>query len=170
MRIGLLGDTHDRVPALAALLARFTASGVTLVLHAGDYCSPFALAPFREAGIPLLGVFGRNDGDREGLMAAASALPAGGELLEAPHALDVDGTSVLLLHQLGDVPERSLAAHGVVVHGCTHHAEQQTRGDTLLVNPGEACGWLHGAPTGAILDLETRRVEVLTLSGPEWAR
>jgi uncharacterized protein len=38
----------------------------------------------------------------------------------------------------------------------------------LIVNPGEACGWLHGTPSGAVLDLESKRVEFLTLEGAEW--
>jgi uncharacterized protein len=71
MRIGVMSDTHDRVPAIEELLTRLAAKGVSMVMHAGDYCSPFALAPFQRAGIPLLGVFGRNDGDRETLEATA---------------------------------------------------------------------------------------------------
>ena len=43
MRIGLLSDTHDRVPAIRALLEQMIAGGVSLVMHAGDYCSPFSL-------------------------------------------------------------------------------------------------------------------------------
>jgi hypothetical protein len=44
----------------------------------------------------------------------------------------------------------------------------KTRGETLIVNPGEACGWLYGTPSAAMIDLDTRRVEFLTLSGSEW--
>jgi predicted phosphodiesterase len=44
----------------------------------------------------------------------------------------------------------------------------KTRGDSLLVNPGEACGWLHGAPTAAILDLASKSVEFLRLPAAEW--
>ena len=42
------------------------------------------------------------------------------------------------------------------------------RGDTLIVNPGEACGWLYGAPSAAILDRDTRQVEFLTLDPAAW--
>jgi predicted phosphodiesterase len=62
-------------------------------------------------------------------------------------------------------PTRSLDAHEFVVHGCSHQAEMKDRGATLLINPGEACGWLSGAPTAAILDLETRHVEIVKLTG-----
>ena len=41
MKIGLLADTHDRLPAVVELLRRFEAAGVTLVMHAGDFCAPF---------------------------------------------------------------------------------------------------------------------------------
>ena len=168
MRIGLLADTHDRVPATAELLRRFAAAGVTTVLHAGDHCAPFSLRPFRDVHLPLLGVFGRNDGDRDGLAELAASLPAGGELVSAPHSVEIGGHSVLLVHDLAEANTRSLESHQVIVHGCSHRADMSERGPVLLVNPGEACGWLYGTPTGAILDLTARRVEFIKLEGPEW--
>ena len=72
------------------------------------------------------------------------------------------------MHDIGDVQPRSRStAHSIVVHGCTHQQEMKTRGDTLIVNPGEACGWLYGTPSAAILDLDTKQVEFLT-SALEW--
>ncbi len=168
MRIGLLSDSHDRVPAVAELMRRFAGCGVELILHAGDYCAPFALAPLRELRIPLVGVFGRNDGDHDGLRAAADALPAGGELHVAPHSFDVGGETILLVHDLTEAHVRSLESHAIIVHGCAHRAEMKERGNALLVNPGEACGWLAGVPTAAILDTTARRVEFLKLEEPEW--
>jgi putative phosphoesterase len=167
MRVGLLSDTHDRVPAVEALLARFAEAEVQMVLHCGDYCAPFALAPFRQLGVPLLGTFGRNDGDRDGLRAAAGTLPAGGEIVESPHSFELGGRSVLLVHDLGDALARSVDAHEVVLFGCSHRAEARERGGALLVNPGEACGWLLGEPQGAVLDLTTLRVERVSL-GADW--
>lgn len=163
MKIGLVSDTHDRVPAIAMLVARFVEAGASFVLHSGDYCAPFSLAPFREAGLPLLGVFGRNDGDRDGLRAAAATLPAGGEIFESPHSLELGGRSLLLVHDLGDALARSVEGHEVVVHGCSHRAEVRQRGGTLMINPGEACGWLTGTCTAAVLDLDTLTVERVTL-------
>ena len=45
----------------------------------------------------------------------------------------------------------------------------KTRGDTLVVNPGEGCGWVHGTPGAAVVDLASKQVEFLSLTGPEWA-
>jgi putative phosphoesterase len=164
MKVGLLADTHDRVPAIDAIVREMMSRGVGMVLHAGDYCAPFALRPFLEHNVALLGVFGRNDGDREGLKAYAAA-GLGIELFESPHSVDVAGKNILIVHDIGDVGERSIEAHSIVLHGFTHREEMKTRGDTLIVNPGEGCGWLYGAPSAAVLDLDTLRVEFFKVPG-----
>lgn len=167
MRVGLMADTHDRVPAIAALLKELMARDVSLVLHAGDYCSPFSLKPFQDQNVALAGVFGRNDGDPEGLRGAAEQ-GMGQELFESPHSLMLGGHKILIVHDISDVVERSVLAHAVVLHGHTHLQEMKTRGQTLIVNPGEACGWIYGSPTAAILDLDTKHVEFVKLDGAEW--
>ncbi len=167
MLIGLISDTHDRVPAVAELLNQMVERGVGMVLHAGDYCSPFALKPFQDANVALAGVFGRNDGDPEGLRAFA-AQGMGLELFESPHSLTIGEHKILLVHDIGDVAARSVKAHHVVVHGNEHQQSMKTRGDTLIINPGEACGWIHGAPTAAVLDLDSKHVEFIKLSDPKW--
>ena len=156
MLIGLMADSHDRVPAIRELLERMIERGVGMVLHAGDYCSPFSLGPFLELNVPFAGVFGRNDGDREGLKAFA-AKGVGIELYESPHSLEVGGRRILLVHDLGEVAERSLESHELIVHGFTHRQEiRELEGGATIVNPGEACGWLRGTPAAAVLDLETK--------------
>ncbi|HEY4130940.1 MAG TPA: metallophosphoesterase [Gemmatimonadaceae bacterium] len=167
MRIGLIADTHDRLPAIAELVKQMQEAGVGMILHAGDYCSPFAFRAFEDAQLTLAGVFGKNDGDREGLVSRAQAA-FGAELFESPHSFEIAGRRILLVHDIGDVNKRSIASHEIVIHGGTHQQEMKTRGETLIVNPGEACGWLHGTPSGAILDLDSRAVDFLALSGPEW--
>jgi uncharacterized protein len=167
MRIGLIGDTHDRLPAIAELVKQMQEGGAGMILHVGDYCAPFSLKPFEDAQISLAGIFGKNDGDREGLVSRAQSA-FGVELFESPHSFDIGGARMLLVHDIADVHERSVLAHDIVVHGHAHQQEMKTRGETLIVNPGEGCGWLHGTPSAAILDVDSRRVEFLTLRGPEW--
>jgi putative phosphoesterase len=167
MRVGLIGDSHDRLPAIREFGRRFAEAGAGLVLHTGDYCSPFALAALTELNPAMAGVFGRNDGDREGLRAEA-ARAMGVELYESPHSVELEGKRVLLIHDIGEVHERSLEAHDIVIHGCTHEYSVTNLERTLVINPGEACGWLHGTPTAMLLDLATNEWEVIRLNGPEW--
>ena len=154
MRIGLIADTHDRLPAIKELVKQMQAGGAGMVLHAGDYCSPFALKAFEEAHMTLAGVFGKNDGDQQGLVSRAQS-GFGAELFESPHSFEIGGKRILLVHDIGDVQQRSVLGHEIVIHGSTHQQEMKTRGDTLIVNPGEGCGWLLGTPSAALLDLDT---------------
>lgn len=167
MLVGLIADTHDRLPAIAELVRQMQAAGVGMVLHAGDYCSPFALRAFEEAHMSLAGVFGRNDGDPQGLMTRAQS-SFGVELFESPHSFEIGGRRILLVHDIGDVNKRSVLSHEIVIHGSTHQQEMKTRDDTLIVNPGEGCGWLYGTPSAALLELDSREVQFLTLSAAEW--
>jgi len=167
MRVGLIADSHDRLPAIAEIVQQMQASGIGMILHAGDYCSPFSLRVFEDTQVTLAGVFGKNDGDHEGLLSRAQAA-FGAELFESPHSFEIGGRRILLVHDIGDVHERSIASHEIVIHGGTHQQEMKTRGETLIVNPGEACGWLYGTPSAAILDLDSRAVEFLSLGAAEW--
>ena len=169
MKLGIMADSHDRVPAIAELLRRFTEAKCELVLHAGDFCSPFALSPFIQTNLPVVGVFGRNDGDQQGLLAQAAKGMAI-ELYESPHSFEVSGKQILIVHDIGEVGKRSIVGHELVIHGCSHQVEMKTRGNAVMLNPGEACGWLYGAPSAAVLDVQTKKVEFIHLEGPEWRR
>jgi len=162
VRIGVLADTHDRVPAIADLLQKFADKGVSMVMHAGDFCSPFSLASFHQRGMALLGVFGRNDGDRETL-AAYAARGMGTEIYESPHSFDVGGKRILLVHEIVEVSPRSIESHDFVIHGSSHLQSEKKMGSTIVINPGEACGWIHGKCTAMILNTDSGEVENITL-------
>ena len=55
-----------------------------------------------------------------------------------------------------------------VVSGIAGMQSMKSVGDTLLVNPGETCGWMFGVPGAALLDLDTKKVEFLNLDAKQW--
>src|ERR1043166_4196456 len=85
MRVGLLSDSHDRVPAIAEFVKQMQAAGIGMILHAGDFCAPCPLDPFMAAHISMAGVFGKNDCDTESLRTKAQSA-IGLELFESPHS------------------------------------------------------------------------------------
>jgi hypothetical protein len=157
MLIGVLSDTHDNLPKIAAAGELFAERGVELILHAGDYVAPFALRALLAAGIPLVGVFGNNDGERAGLKKQCPTL------YESPHRLEAAGRAVVLAHDPAELAGAGQA--DLVVHGHTHEPGVRRDG-ALVLNPGEAGGWLSGRCTAAIVDLETMHVEIVEL-GPQ---
>lgn len=160
MRIGILADTHDNLVNIRKFLTLFRERGVELVLHAGDFVSPFTAEPFKEAGFKIIGVFGNNDGDKLYLMERYRGV---GELFLGPHELELAGRKILLTHE-----PRALEAlvssgrYDLVVYGHTHRAELR-EGRPLVVNPGEAGGWLTGRATCVLVDLSSLRAELLSL-------
>jgi len=165
MLVGLISDTHDCLPMVERAVKRLNEENVGLVLHAGDFVAPFVIPKFKELKAKLTGVFGNNDGDRELLKKRFSEykdLEVRGNFA----AIIVDGTKIALLH--GDEEELLKAlinseSFDVVVHGHMHKAEVYRRGRTLVVNPGEVCGYLSGRSTIALLDTTKREATVIKL-------
>lgn len=50
---------------------------------------------------------------------------------------------------------------GVVITGHTHEVVNETRDGTLLLNPGECCGWVTDRCTAAVLDMDSLKAENL---------
>jgi putative phosphoesterase len=162
--VGLIADTHDRLKMVDKAIEMLNEQEVKLVLHAGDYVAPFVIPRFKELNAKLVGVFGNNDGDRELLKKKFSDL--GLEIHGGFAKLDVDGLKIALLHGHEEELLNALInseGFDVVVHGHTHKAEVYRKGKTLIVNPGEACGYLSGKPTIALLDTHELNVRILEL-------
>jgi putative phosphoesterase len=163
MLIGLIADTHDNLPMIDRTVRKLNEENVELVLHAGDYVAGFVIPRFRELKAKLIGVFGNNDGDHELLKKRFSEnerLELRGNFAE----ITAGGLKIALLHG-GDVELlEALINQGsfdAVVHGHTHIYEISRRGKTLVVNPGEVCGYLTGKSTLALLDAVKREAKII---------
>ena len=165
MLIGVISDTHDNLPMIEKAVKRLNEEKVELVLHAGDYVAPFVIPKFKALNCKLIGVFGNNDGDHDLLrkrFSETSNCTIRGRFAE----IDVDGFKIALLH--GDETEllNALINHGgfdAVVHGHSHAEVSRKNGKTLVVNPGETCGYLTGKPTIALLDTIKREAKIIEI-------
>jgi len=163
--IGLIADTHDNLPTVDKAVKKLNEKNVELVLHAGDYVAPFVIPKFKELKAKLIGVFGNNDGDRELLKKRFNECE-GLEMRRNFAEILVDGLKIALLHGSEEELLKALIeseSFDVVVHGHTHKAEVYRRGKTLIVNPGEVCGYLSGKSTIALLDTVKREAEIVEL-------
>ena len=163
VKIGLMADTHDRVEAVERAVDLFNELGVGHVLHAGDLVSPFVAPKFAGLKAKLHFVWGNNEGDRESVRLRLGKL--GIKPLGDFAAMVLGERRIALLHGTNENIVEVLARSGsfdIVVRGHTHRAEIR-EGQTLLINPGEVCGYLSGRQTVALLDPAEPSAEILKL-------
>ncbi|MFN2421228.1 MAG: metallophosphoesterase [Gemmatimonadota bacterium] len=158
MRIGLVADTHDHVVRIRQAVAWLNQVGVDLVIHAGDWCSPFAVREFAGLQAPLHGITGNNDGD---LLALARAFAEIGARLETQWwETELGGRRIVVMHEpRGLVDLAAGGAYDLIVYAHTHERDERRVGEALIVNPGETCGWLGGIGSLAIYDTGDHSVE-----------
>ena len=156
MIIGLISDTHDRLPLIERAVKRLKEERVKLVLHAGDYISPFTAKPFANLDAPIIGVFGNNCAETETLRRVYSEV--GADLRGYFAEVEEDGLRIALTHgHLKSEMDKAMGGgYDVVVRGHSHRASVREEKGILIINPGEVCGYLTGNSTVAFLDTEKR--------------
>lgn len=165
MLVGIIADTHDNLKMVDMAVRKLNEKNVELVLHGGDYIAPFVIPRFKGLNGKLIGVLGNNDGDHELLKERFNECERL-EVRENFAKIVVEGLEIALLH--GDEEELLEAlvdseCFDIIVLGHTHRAEICQKGKTLVVNPGEVCGYLSGKSTIAFLDTVTLKTEIVRL-------
>jgi putative phosphoesterase len=164
MIVGILADTHDCLPLVDKAVKRLNEEKVSLVLHAGDYVASFVIPRFRQLKADFIGVFGNNDGDKDMLRKRFEEI--GADLRGRFAEVITDGLKIAMLHGEEEELLRALISaggHDVVVHAHTHEAKTYRKGETLVINPGEVCGYLSGKSTIATLNTETLEVKIIQI-------
>ena len=125
MRIAVLSDTHDRLPATLPGRLR----GAAEIWHLGDVCLPGTLAPLETLGVPVHIV--RGNCDWAGSWPETLVLERGGARFHLVHI----------------PPKHGPAGVAAVLHGHTHVPCDETdpRGVRWL-NPGSVSHGRRGAP------------------------
>ncbi len=119
--VGIMADSHDNKHGVLAAVRLFRDRQIGLLLHAGDYIALFNAAWMAEIGIPMIGVFGNNDGEKFGLQVRFSPL---GDIHRAPHPFEHQRKRFLLLHEPDEVDALVASGHyDVIVYGHTHEID-----------------------------------------------
>jgi putative phosphoesterase len=159
LRIGIVSDSHDNVPAIDAAVAAFRERNIELLIHAGDLVAPFAAKRLLELDVPVVAVFGNCDGECGGIR---KLLP---DIVAGARRETLDGRTVVVVHDRERLTPADREGADVIVCGHTHHPAV-TGASTLVINPGECGGWVTGRSTVAVLDTGTMEPELIELELP----
>ena len=167
MKVAVVSDTHDNLEAINKIIKKLQDLKIKIVVHLGDYVAPFSLRKF--SGFELYGVFGNNDGEK--IMLKKIAEEEGFKIEDAPFEFEIGGKKFVIIHGVGSIEKTkswsySLAKSGnydYVLYGHTHRVDVKKVGNTIVMNPGEACGYLTGKRTFAFLDVDTGKIEIIDM-------
>ena len=162
--IGVISDTHDNIFAIDRAIELFNSRGVQLIIHAGDWIAPFSLMRFSKAKARTIGIFGNIDGERELLIRKGKEVNV--EVIGDLAEIEVDGIKIAVIHGKDERLVAALSKSGqyqVIFRGHTHMSEVKKINSTLIINPGEACGYLTGKRTVCIFDTSTLQAEIFEI-------
>lgn len=156
MRVGVVSDTHNNLANVREIVALFNRAGVERVVHTGDITKGATLDLFGRLAVPLYGVFGNNDVERDGLQASVRA--HGFCFCEPPLELNWQGRRIVVVHDPLDLPGDG---YDLALHGHTHMHRCERRGQALIFNPGECAGHMKGYNAVGVVELETLNTSLL---------
>jgi uncharacterized protein len=158
-KLGVLSDTHDQLERIAGAMQLFQDRGAEGILHCGDIVAPFALKALLKANLPLYAIFGNNDGEKVGMR---KIYP---QLKDGPCIFEIGGRKLGVAHSVEEIPAEYKKICDGIFYGHSHERvlKPKTASSPLELNPGEACGWLTGRPSCAMLDLETMQAEIIEI-------
>lgn len=173
MLIGIITDTHDNLFGLKKAIQIFKERKIEMLVHCGDWVSPFTLEFFdremKELKIPIKSVVGNNPGDIKRTIMSNSKMI---NPIEWPKTVmltfDVEGKNIVVYH--GD--DREILStlidsqkYDVILTGHTHAVRNEIVGRTLIINPGNTCYACEGEITEkasiAIYNSTTNKAEIL---------
>ncbi|MFW9939042.1 MAG: metallophosphoesterase, partial [Candidatus Thorarchaeota archaeon] len=170
MLIGVISDTHDNRDNILKAVKILNERNVDMLIHCGDYVAPFVRKWFDELNSSIkenfYGVFGNNDGDhpflKKNLGQICEFVENGYELI-----LEREGKRIYASHMPKPETIEALAQSGkfdIILSGHTHTmVNKKYDNGVLVVNPGEACGYLTERATFAIINTEKMKAEIIKI-------
>lgn len=140
MKLAIASDTHDNISKILKMVEIINEQKVDFFVHAGDFIAPFSILPFAKLNCDWLGVFGNNDGEKEGLKKVSQD-----RIKKGPYYFDYDHKKIALMHELCE------SCADIVICGHTHKLLIENS-NKLIINPGEVCGYITNKSSIVILD------------------
>lgn len=159
MKIGIVSDTHNNLANVGRIVALFNETGVDRVIHTGDVTQAKTIEVFSGLAMPMVGVYGNNDQERDSLDAAIN--DCGFQFQEPPLRLEWSGRRMIVVHDPLEFEGHLTTADELAIHGHTHLYRREHINGTMHFNPGECAGHMKGYNAIGVVDLTTLDTELL---------
>jgi len=156
MKVAVVSDSHDNISKIDRFIEEVNHRNINTVIHCGDFISPFSLKRFKTLRGKLITVFGNNDGEIKGLL---NIIP---DIEKPPVKITLNGKTAIIMHE-PILIEKLTGAVDFIFYGHTHKIDIRKEKGTVIVNPGELCGYLTGNSTFVILNLLSGETEIVEI-------
>ncbi len=159
MIIGVVSDTHNNLKNVNEIISIFNKKKLELVIHTGDITNATTLEKFSDLNCPLVGVYGNNDLNENGLLEVANRY--GFLFKNPPLVIKENQRSIAIFHEpelIDDFLSKNKKID-IVLHGHTHRYRNETKNNVLLFNPGESAGMLKGKNAIGFVNLDNLSIE-----------
>jgi putative phosphoesterase len=129
------------------------------VIHTGDITQAKTIEIFAHLTMPMVGVFGNNDEERDTLEAAIAR--HGFEFWEPPLELVWRERRIIVTHDPLELEPHLDGSHDLALHGHTHFYRHERQRGSLVFNPGECAGHMRGYNAIGLVDLRDLSTELL---------
>jgi len=171
MKIGVVSDTHDWLAGMQKAAEIFKNEKVDLIVHCGDWVSPFAVEFFMQLiDTPVKSVFGNNLGDVKRIISENNKRENPIDLSnQETLSFDLENRKCIIYHGQDHTILDTLISsqnYDVVFTGHRHAKRNEVVGKTLILNPGTTCfaceGKIIKEGSVAIYNSETNNAEFIT--------
>jgi len=163
MLVAVMSDSHDNIWNLRKAVKIIQNHQAGLIIHCGDFIAPFMLKELDQAGIPVHGVFGNNDGDQFTLTKMSLGTLDHITLHGLSGQVDVEGFNIGFTHYRAMGEGLATAGNSrLVCFGHSHEHEIRQAGHVTLLNPGEIMG-KQGSPGFCFVDTDSAEIERVEL-------
>ena len=159
MKIGIVSDTHNNLKNVQRIVELFNASGVERVIHTGDITQAKTIDVFAELTMPMYGVYGNNDEERDTLLAAVER--HGFYFQDPPFVLEWAQRSIMVVHDPLEFEGHLDNSNDLALHGHTHLYRYEQRQTQVMFNPGECAGHMTGFNAIGVMNLNDLSAELL---------
>ncbi|HPG30144.1 MAG TPA: metallophosphoesterase [bacterium] len=150
MKLGIMSDSHDNMPLIEKTIDLFNKEKVDLSIHCGDIISPITCRYFIKSNSKIIFVFGNNDGER--IILKEKIFQMNHSIFQGPYEFEFDSKNFLMMHEPAAIDSfKNSSFYSAVFFGHTHKLEI-VKSKTLIINPGEICGYVTGKQTAVILE------------------
>jgi uncharacterized protein len=165
MKIAIISDIHENFHNLILFLKKVKDFDVQKIIFLGDFMNNGIAKTLASSDIPVISIWGNNDGDRVAITKTAlskeSNLTVGFDTFDF---LEIDNRKIFITHYpLLAKPMAKSGDFDAVFYGHDHKKNIDRVNNCIIVNPGEISAHTTGNASFALYDTKNNEAEIIEI-------